>query len=379
MAGRDPSAGSPFPDVWGIVFSLAVLLIWTVAFLLISIGFAKILPQFHFRANLISLILLPATAFPAGKIYYCHHLKERLENSHLAEIRSRQLSLEQETLYAKLAANPTVVIAERWYQFDREHEARHYVFIKSLNDPKIAYTLPLLEKIYRAAPEARLPIVSHPAADSEFLNRCWADGISLVSSGNDRLLIALIKNPKTPDSLIQTLETSPSFATFKTAALQSAVSFRLYRSLFVLSPSMAVKATVGAARLQIYATHADHRAYEWENATRNVILQRTLNTTSPQSIHFSGTSSIDQIWPHRTVGSEGILTFQSLPEINDWIAAQTKKHPTVYTSDGLCISCDESAEQLTVEIWQILLNGEKPRQLSGANDEAISVTTPTNR
>ena len=62
----------------------------------------------------------------------------------------------------------------------------------------------------------------------------------------------------------------------------------------------------------------------------------------------------------------------------DWITRQAAAKATVYRNDGLLVSCGKSPlpPHLTVEVWQILINGNKPAALPGSEDSKITLKPP---
>jgi hypothetical protein len=80
----------------------------------------------------------------------------------------------------------------------------------------------------------------------------------------------------------------------------------------------------------------------------------------------------------RPVVQEGQLHFASTELVNAWIARYKRMSPagTVWTNDGLLIQWELRPEryQLNVSVWQLCVGGNKPVQLLGATDQAISVS-----
>jgi hypothetical protein len=76
----------------------------------------------------------------------------------------------------------------------------------------------------------------------------------------------------------------------------------------------------------------------------------------------------------RGVVEEGQQHFKSIKEAMAWIEKR-KYMPFVYRNDGLMVGWSKTPErrQLTVEVWQILINGKKPMALPGAQDSAIEI------
>jgi hypothetical protein len=79
----------------------------------------------------------------------------------------------------------------------------------------------------------------------------------------------------------------------------------------------------------------------------------------------------------RGVVEEGQQHFDSVEAAMEWIAQRTWM-PFVYRNDGLMVGWGKvpGRYQLDVEVWQLMINGEKPASLPGATDEAIKVSPP---
>jgi len=70
------------------------------------------------------------------------------------------------------------------------------------------------------------------------------------------------------------------------------------------------------------------------------------------------------------------MNFKSLPEANSWLEGQKDEAlPCVWTNDGLVIgwSTEVDWKSLTVVVYQILINGEKPSKLMGSDDARFSI------
>ena len=74
------------------------------------------------------------------------------------------------------------------------------------------------------------------------------------------------------------------------------------------------------------------------------------------------------------VTDEGQQHFKSVDEALKWIDGRNWM-PFVYRDDGLMVGWRKNLErkELSVEVWQILIDGKKPRRLPGSHDEKIVV------
>jgi hypothetical protein len=143
----------------------------------------------------------------------------------------------------------------------------------------------------------------------------------------------------------------------------------------VMSPGMRITATTSAGTIVITAVDDRTRAYTWDGATRSVEM-------SPRGRRWNG--SLGLVYPGsgehwrdhrgitRCVAEEGQLHFKTVEEALRWIA---DRHAIgfVCRDDGLMVGWykDLARKQLNVDVWQILIDGKKPRRLPGSHDEKI--------
>jgi hypothetical protein len=382
-AGHDPKAPWPFPDLLGIFFFWGGAVAGPVvaAFLvkLLSLAF----PKFRYRVILATLVLTPVIAFPTGIVLYLRHLQVNAESSKRGAEYSRTQRATQDALQAQLIADPEIVLRERWYGLDREHEQHNYLFLQSLKEQRVSYTPALLAEIYQAAPGNRALVVAHPACDAEFLASHWQDALREAEQGDDGILIAVISNPRTPQGLVKELESSP-LVTRKQGPhpLKIALDARLHREELVMTRRCEIQATTETASMKIWASADLARSYEWKGVTENTVLESSKKSGSGDpGVYFHGSAS----WPeHKHDGTvcgefrEGLKKFQTPEQAMEWILQQSEQYPTVYRNDGLLVSCGKNPErkQITVEVWQIFINGNKPASLPGSDDSKLTFKTP---
>lgn len=147
----------------------------------------------------------------------------------------------------------------------------------------------------------------------------------------------------------------------------------------VMSPGMRITATTSVGKIAITAVDELTRSYTWDGATRAVEM-------SPQESRWYGSLGLvnpgagehwrDHHGITRCVTEEGQQHFKTVEEALKWIKA-CDYCPFVYRGDGLMVGWDKTLprKQLDVEVWQILINGKKPQQLPGSQDDKIVVET----
>jgi hypothetical protein len=150
----------------------------------------------------------------------------------------------------------------------------------------------------------------------------------------------------------------------------------------VMSEGEIIKATTQMGELTIVAGKGMKRTYKWDRCKRSVTMwarrERWLGSLgayypAPSYLHWVSCNGIS-----RCVVQEGIQHFNSNKELFEWINKR-KWMELVYTSDGLLVCWQKSPqrEQLSVEVWQLLVNEKKPNKLKGADDLKIQRIKPT--
>jgi hypothetical protein len=148
---------------------------------------------------------------------------------------------------------------------------------------------------------------------------------------------------------------------------------------FVMSPGMRITATTPRGTIGIIAVDELTRSYTWDGATRSVMM-------SPRAARWYGSLGLfnpgaGEHWrDHRgitcCVTEEGRQHFKTVEEAMKWIKERDYE-PFVYRDDGLMVGWDKilPRKQLGVEVWQIFIDGKKPRRLPGNQDDKIVVET----
>lgn len=148
----------------------------------------------------------------------------------------------------------------------------------------------------------------------------------------------------------------------------------------VMSPEMKITATTAIGPITITAGKGLQRSYTWEGATRSVEMwPREERWYGSLGLYFPGSG---YHWKEhkgitRGVVQEGQQHFATSEEALQWIADR-KYMPFVYRNDGLMVGWDKkpSRQQLSVEVWQLMIDGKKPTKLPGSQDDKIVVEEP---
>lgn len=149
----------------------------------------------------------------------------------------------------------------------------------------------------------------------------------------------------------------------------------------VISPETRITATTSLGTIAITAGKGLKRSFTWEGATRSVeMMPRKDRWLGSLGLYYPAPG---HHWKEHNgiaccVAEEGQQNFKSEEEALKWIE-ETKFGTWVWRSDGLVVGWYKIPESkmLGVNVWQILINGEKPSKLPGAQDDKIAVDKVT--
>jgi len=146
----------------------------------------------------------------------------------------------------------------------------------------------------------------------------------------------------------------------------------------VMSAGMRIEATTPVGTIAVTAVDELTRGYTWEGATRSVeMTPRAERWYGSLGLYYPGPGEHWQMHKgiSRAVTEEGQQHFKSADEALAWIRGRTYM-PYVYRDDGLVVGWSKvlPRRQLSVEVWQILVEGKKPAHLLGSQNDKIAVT-----
>ena len=150
----------------------------------------------------------------------------------------------------------------------------------------------------------------------------------------------------------------------------------------VLPPKTKVYAVTPVGPLTIVTGNGLLRSIEWDGVTREVELKVYSRTKGLPRYSFEP----GQTWSgydceeHKGVNKcqyvEQFLDFKNAHEFSEWLQRnQNSTLPYVYTPQGIVIGWTTKAnsETLTVEVYQVLIDGTAPTSLPGGDDKAIKL------
>lgn len=148
----------------------------------------------------------------------------------------------------------------------------------------------------------------------------------------------------------------------------------------VMTRGMVIKATTPAGFIEIIAKRGFKREYKWDECEKSVTLW-------PRHERFHGSLGIYYPGPgitwwipcdglQRALVDEGQQHFASEHEALAFL--DDRALDFVYRNDGLAVGWGmlPGRSAIVVEVWQVLINDQKPDSLQGAEDDKIRVSLP---
>lgn len=150
----------------------------------------------------------------------------------------------------------------------------------------------------------------------------------------------------------------------------------------VMSEGMSISATTPEGTITVVAGKGFKRIYKWNGCEKSVILEtRNVRWDGSYGIYHAGTgitwsSPCDGL--DRAVVEEGQQHFPTVEDAEKWIRSR-RGLSYVHRDDGLMVGWNvfPTRRELNVDVWQLYVNGAKPKQLSGSDNKAIRVSSAT--
>jgi hypothetical protein len=147
----------------------------------------------------------------------------------------------------------------------------------------------------------------------------------------------------------------------------------------VMTHGMEIIARTERGEIKIRAGQDFERSYTWDGQLRSAKLwPRKHRWYGSLGIYYPGPG---EHWkPNkgitRGVLNEGVLWFKTVDDALSWIKrARSTGVDYVFTNDGLLIGFGKvpARKQVNIDVWQVMVAGEKPRSLPGSRNELVSV------
>ena len=145
----------------------------------------------------------------------------------------------------------------------------------------------------------------------------------------------------------------------------------------VLKPGETVEAYNSTGKVRISYIDATKRRYQWDGRSQLVAM-------IPREEVFDGKLGLYEpadswglsFWKDRLVVQESVINFESVAAIEAFLLQSRDYMNWVYSDDGLVVGFGRTParKQINIDLWQLLLHGEKPKKLKGAQNTAIQLT-----
>jgi hypothetical protein len=150
----------------------------------------------------------------------------------------------------------------------------------------------------------------------------------------------------------------------------------------VLEPESSVTATTDVGVITITSGKGLRRSFTWEGATRTVVMYpRYERWYGSLGLYYPGPGS--HWFRHngitRGVIEEGQQHFAAVDDAAAWLRKRSEFFPLAFSNDGLVVGWTKTParQQLSVDIWQVCVQGQKPTNLIGASQDRIQISKPS--
>jgi hypothetical protein len=145
-----------------------------------------------------------------------------------------------------------------------------------------------------------------------------------------------------------------------------------------MQPGMMIEAKNKNGEFSIEWLGPLKREYGWNG-------KKTTRTLIPREERFRGrlgaydpasASFITVLFRTRIVADDSILNFSTMEEIEARLYEGSAVFDWVYTDDGLVLGFSKSPDrhQVSIDVYQFLLNGKKPNGIKGSRPELIKIS-----
>lgn len=148
----------------------------------------------------------------------------------------------------------------------------------------------------------------------------------------------------------------------------------------VMTEGMVILATTNMETIKIEAGKGFKRTFTWAGGSRSVTLwPRKERWNGSLGLYFPG---VGNHWEKhdgitRAIIEEGHLYFSSLEKLLSYIDQYKDKRNLVYSDKGLFVYWEKTpgaGGTLSVKIWQLFVNGNRPSKIPGSNNNLICMS-----
>ena len=143
----------------------------------------------------------------------------------------------------------------------------------------------------------------------------------------------------------------------------------------VLDAGQQVVASTAAGKMKIEAGPGLRRVFSWDSLRRGAIVNARsegfANAQNP-GLTFDGTPKVWEAANGVTKlrYEEGVRNYDNIDDATIWM--QIRRLYFVYNDDGLVLGWNREGDALHVELWQFLINGEKPTSMPDSHSDRIT-------
>ena len=144
----------------------------------------------------------------------------------------------------------------------------------------------------------------------------------------------------------------------------------------VMTPGMKITAKNENGKIAINAQGELERIYEWDDKSKRItLIPREEPWYGLLGAYSPGAQFLPLMQEPRIVAQEAELHVPSFREAKRWLDV-TPSNDWVYTDGGLAVGFSRAPDrhQISVHVMQIIINGEIPSKVPGANNAAIEIT-----
>lgn len=119
------------------------------------------------------------------------------------------------------------------------------------------------------------------------------------------------------------------------------------------------------------------RRFRWDDYDEErTLIPRKERWLGELGAYDPATTYFWNVFTTRIVSNDSQLHFESMEEIDKWLYQGSAVEDWVYTDDGFVVgfSKNSSRSQISIQVFQLYLNGEKPKKLKGSRPENIIIS-----
>lgn len=146
----------------------------------------------------------------------------------------------------------------------------------------------------------------------------------------------------------------------------------------VLPEGSVLLAHTAAGKLKIEAGPDSLRVFSWEDARRGAattVRDEPFPGADAVGLHYDGKPPIWKPYQgiNKLVYEESTRNFESPIDLKIW--TQIRRLYFSYNDNGLAVGWKREGDTLHVEVWQFYIDGDKPHDLPGADNNAVKLKT----